>query len=87
MDYVGQYQIKINRAEHLAKIGACPQSFDAMLEHVSGDLIGSVTSRELAAIIDALWCCAGKSKCLAEREALENGGIWSDRDQRFLGVA
>jgi hypothetical protein len=79
--------IKIERAAKLSSAGQYPATFSALLDHLPQALVDSMTSRQLAAAIDALYACAETSKALAAREAIDNGFIWDARKQRSRGIA
>jgi len=55
---------KINRARKIAAIGDCHASFDAMLDAIPVAVIDRLSSRELAALIDANWRLARASKAI-----------------------
>ena len=69
-------QTKYNRAKTMSKIGDNHGSFDAMWAHIPATVVEALTSRQLAAMVDGLWDCAGLSKKLACVEAIENGFVW-----------
>lgn len=79
--------IKIERAVKLSKIGAYPATFSALLAHVPQTLVDTMTSRQLAATLDALFACAQESKALAAREAIQNGFVWDARQNRSRDIA
>ncbi|NBN63087.1 hypothetical protein [Pannonibacter tanglangensis] len=68
--------IKITRAAKLSRIGDTPRSFAAMAQYLPDSVIKSLTSVQLAEMIDALWTCAGDAKAIAAREAIEAGCVW-----------
>jgi len=71
-------QIKITRARKSSAIGANPETFAAMLAYVPTDVVNSLTSKLLAAQIDAIWQACGASKMIASREAIENGAVYAN---------
>ena len=68
--------IKFTRAATLSKIGSTPRSFEDMAAYLPDSVIKSLTSTQLAEMIDALWTCAGDAKAIAAREAIEAGCVW-----------
>lgn len=87
MDFVGRHEIKINRAMRLAEIGRYPASAAAMLRPIPAKVIASVTAKTLAAILDANWRIAQESKAIAIKDALDEGGLWDNCQQRFRALA
>lgn len=81
------HQIKIERARKLSSTGAYPATFDAMLGHVSAEIVSSVTSRQLARIIDDLFVASQAAKAIAEADAITEGAIWDARQQRLREIA
>ncbi|PTV70241.1 hypothetical protein [Agrobacterium pusense] len=79
--------IKFNRAQSLSWIGTTPRTFDALFEAIPGTVVDSLTAAQLAALIDAMHQFSEKSKLLAEREALSNGGIWDEGKNAFRQLA
>ena len=61
-------QIKITRAHKKSSIGDCPLSAQAMLESIPSQIIAKLTSDDLAALMDANWQLAQRSKAIALRE-------------------
>lgn len=68
--------IKIKRAMRLAVIGTCPASAEAMLDMIPADIQASLTARQIAGMMDALWRACGASKAIAAQDAIAEGGIW-----------
>lgn len=60
--------IKITRAYKKSTIGSCPLSAQAMLEAVPEQIIAKLSSDDLAALMDANWQLAQRSKAIALRE-------------------
>lgn len=81
------HQIKIDRARKLSSTGRYPATFDAMLGHVSPDIIAAVTGRDLATIIDDLSRASQAAKALANAEAITEGAVWDARQQRLREIA
>ena len=82
--YFGLHSRKINRARTLTTLGKYPSSFGAMLNYVSDDLRASLTSKQLAAMIDALEKCSKESMAICERACIDEGGVWNAEKQRFV---
>lgn len=76
--------IKISRAYQNAEIGKYPASREAMLKHLPDELIKTLTSRELAMVLDALWSCAEAAKVIAEQEIVAEGAVWDAKTQRLI---
>jgi hypothetical protein len=79
--------IKIERAMKLASAGNFPATFSGLLAHIPQGLVDTMTSRQLASTIDALYTCAQESKAFAAREAINNGFIWDARQNRSRDIA
>lgn len=79
--------IKFNRARSLSWIGNTPRTFDAFVESVPATVISTLSAAQLAALVDAMHAVSVKSKHLAEREAISNGGIWDDSKGAFRQLA
>lgn len=71
------HSIKINRAIEKSKIGNHPNSAAAMLGHIPSTAIAALTSAQLAEMLDAMWDACQEAKKIAEKEAIENGAIYS----------
>ena len=81
------HSIKINRAQKLTSIGKYPGTWAALLAHVPAELRNTLTARQIAQTVDALWACAQASKAIADREAIADGGVWDARRQQFHDLA
>lgn len=79
--------IKIDRAEKLSDTGRYPQTFAAMLAHVSLEIVGTVSSRTLARIIDALADASTAAKAVAREDVAGDGGLWDNRTATFREFA
>lgn len=79
MTFVGPHAIKINRAQALSTTGRYSASFAAMLEAIPLPVVVALTSRQLAALIDANWRLADASKAIATREICDDGFVWDTR--------
>ncbi|PIK71493.1 hypothetical protein CS379_19035 [Methylobacterium frigidaeris] len=77
-------QIKIVRAARLSKVGRYPQTFEAVIATVGPEVIGVLSSKDLATLADRIWDSWRESKRIAAREALGEGGVWSEREDRFI---
>lgn len=80
-------QIKITRARRLAIIGNCPGSFAAMVEAIPAAAIAALSSKAIAAVVDANWQLASASKAIAARDAISEGGVWDSREECFRALA
>lgn len=76
--------IKISRAYNKADVGKHPASRDAMMMHLPTALVATMTSAQLAGVLDALWSCAQQSKSIAEREIVSEGAVWDAKSQRLI---
>lgn len=72
---------KVKRAYAIARIGAHPASRRAMLDHVPDSALDALTAAQLAELLDAMWSLAQDSKALADREAIQDGGVWDSKRQ------
>lgn len=81
---IRNHSIKVNRALQSAAIGDCPRSAAAMLEAIPASVIARLTSREIAALLDANWRLALASKAQADREAVQTGAIWDAAGERMV---
>lgn len=80
-------QIKINRASRLAIIGNCPCSFAAMIEAIPDAVMDVLTSKTIAALVDANWRLFRASKAIAARDAINEGGVWDAQREAFHHLA
>ncbi|SFP86298.1 hypothetical protein [Tranquillimonas alkanivorans] len=83
MKTVTNHQIKVSRALKQAKVGAFPQSASAMLQAIPASARDTLTSAQLAELLDAMWSVAETSKSRAAREVVDEGGVWDARGQSF----
>ncbi len=81
------HTIKVNRAMSLAAIGAYPESARAMLRAIPTIVVAALTSRQLAALLDANWALARNSKAVAARAVLDDGGVWDATRGQFAALA
>jgi hypothetical protein len=79
--------IKTNRALSASSVGAYPQTARAMLGHLGDDLVASLTSAQLAAVLDALHAASSAAKAAAARDVEDQGCVWSDCRGMMLEVA
>ncbi len=77
-------QIKINRALLKAKIGSYPSSASAMLDYVPLSVRDTLTSSQLAEMLDALWEACQAAKAIANREVVSDGAVWNARNEQFV---
>lgn len=75
--------IKINRARNLAEIGKYPRSFDSMLDLIPKQTINSLSSKNLAALIDNVWKGCQEAKGLESIEICDQGYIWDSRQNKM----
>lgn len=75
--------IKINRARNLAEIGKYPRSFDSMLDLIPEQTINSLSSKNLAALIDNVWRGCQEAKGLESIEICDQGYIWDSRQNKM----
>jgi hypothetical protein len=75
--------IKINRARNLAEIGKYPRSFDSMLDLIPEQTINSLSSKNLAALIDNVWKGCQEAKGLESIEICDQGYIWDSRQNKM----
>lgn len=78
------HTIKIKRALKLSTIGSCHGSAHAMLAAIPQSVVTSLTSKQLAELIDANWRLAVASKVIAERDIVNEGAVWDARSQRLI---
>ncbi|TAA54601.1 hypothetical protein [Shinella sp. JR1-6] len=69
--------VKYNRAKAASVIGSHDRSFDAMWNSIPTDVQATLSSSQLAALVDSNWRMAAESKAIAAREAIENGFVWN----------
>lgn len=81
------HSIKLARARQLADTGRYPSTFAAMLAHVPDDLVTRGTARLIAATIDAMHRACRETKAIADRDSLDNYGVWCPRRNRFVDLA
>lgn len=74
-------QIKIRRAMARADIGRYPGSATAMLDLIPTTVAATLTSAQLAIMLDAMWTACRRSKAIALADALDEGAIWDTRHQ------
>lgn len=79
--------IKINRSRSLSWVGTTPRTFDAFVESIPASVVGTLSAAQLAALIDAMHQVSERSKQLAEREAISNGGVWDEDKSAFRPLA
>lgn len=79
--------IKIDRAMKLSTTGRYPQTFFAMLAHVSPSVIESVSGRTLAHIIDDLYDASAAAKAIAASDIVDAGAVWDARRQCHRDIA
>lgn len=70
------HSIKVTRALGMADIGRYHASASAMLKAVPDCVVERLASADLAALLDSMWALAEKSKSIAEREIIDEGGVW-----------
>lgn len=58
-----------------------------MLDAIPAEVVAALTSRQLAALLDAMWQTACASKALANREAIAEGAIWDARRGQMREIA
>ncbi len=75
--------IKINRARNLAEIGKHPRSFDSMLNIIPEQTINSLSSKNLAALIDNVWKGCQEAKSLESIEICDQGYIWDSKQNKM----
>lgn len=81
MQTMTDHTIKVNRALRMSDIGAYPSSASAMLAAIPSSVIDRLPAREIAALLDANWRLAGKSKAIACADAIAEGMIWDAKGQ------
>lgn len=79
--------IKIERARKASIIGDCPGSFGAMIDLIPATTRAALTGRQIGELSDAMWRACQQSKALANREAIDEGGVWDARQQRYREIA
>jgi len=80
-------QVKYDRATAKAAVGKFPGSRDAMWAAIPVDVIGALTSTQLAHLLDAMWGACQEAKRIAEAEVVSNGAVWDARHQRLRELA
>ena len=75
--------VKINRARNLSKIGKFGRSFEAMLNIIPEQTINSLSSKNLAMLIDNVWKGCQKAKSLESIEICDQGYIWDSRQNKM----
>ena len=84
---MSDHTIKISRALRIAAVGRFPGSASAMLDRIPASAIVALPSKQLAAILDAMWGACQESKSLAVADAISEGAIWDARHQRLIEIA
>lgn len=65
--------IKFLRAKSAAKLGLYHRSFEAMWGYLPANVTSSLSSSQLADLVDGFWACAQNSRAIGERGAIANG--------------
>jgi hypothetical protein len=69
--------IKIKRAARLAKIGPCPDSFQAVIETIGPEVVAALSARQIADLADRIWASWQTTKAIHERDILAEGAIFN----------
>ena len=78
--------LKRSRAQSMSTLGPYHESFSAMWRYLPDDVVAALPSPLIAKLIERLWACAEKSKVLAEREVVRDGGVWDERSASFREI-
>jgi hypothetical protein len=81
------HQIKINRALNCSHIGKFSESASQMLEYLPESVIGQLSGKNIAALIDATWSACQEAKGIQEKECVDQGFIWDHRSQKMRDIA
>lgn len=78
---------KVSRAIAMSRIGDCRESASAMLRAIPDEVIAALPARLIAQIIDANWRLARVNQAMGQADAINNGCIWDERQQRHRDIA
>lgn len=79
-----EHKIKINRACKLAK--KLPRTQEAILQSLSDDLIASLTSKQIASVMQALDSHWQKATSHCEQRIIGDGCVWSQKHNALLDI-
>lgn len=81
--------IKFHRAVRKANIASktCPTVVAAIIQQIPAELIASVTSTQLALIMEAVHTSYHAGRASTGAEMLDDGSVWVPSAQRILEVA
>ena len=78
------HQIKINRAQKITKV--LPMASAVIWGSIPDSLINTLTSKELALVIDALNNHWHKAVAHTEKRIVGDGYVWSSHHQALLDI-
>lgn len=75
--------IKLNRARNFCSIGKFGRSFEAMTQIIPAETIKSLTSKQIAILIDNIWHGCQTAKLIQEIEICDQGYIWDSKRNKM----
>ena len=71
----------------MAAIGNNRGSYATMIDLIPDTVLNTLSSRQIADLVDATWLACQQAKSIACADAIAEGAIWDSRRQRLREVA